>query len=150
MKINKIVNLFVDAFSWFRYVGWIYLAALIALSPIVYGAYALAVATPFTKLAITIGGIIIIDLVIYFYKSVPSLNYIVLVVMPVTFYSLILSIFALPWLISLAIIISILSTGILIITAKKEIKTPRFLVWIRNTINILTFTYLIYYLYTLL
>lgn len=136
-------------FLWLRYVGWMYLAALVVLVSIGFGMYFLATASPITKLTVTLGGIVLYNISGQFAKYFKALIPVVLVVMPITVYSLFLTAFIVPWYATLVILSNfLLAIGIIILIEMK--REYIYLAYARNILFFTTVGYLAYFLFTLL
>lgn len=133
---------------------------LAVLGATAYGAYELAIATPATKLAVTLGAILVYNLVGEIAKRLPhateeenkkkgiALGCVALFAMPIGVYGLILSVFVLPWfvLVCVGFGLGFAILALMVDEKKLNFKIPRQIFWIRNLLFIFTIVSLGYYL----
>lgn len=142
---------------WIRYLGWMYLIAVVGLVVIGYGAYMLAAASPVVKLSIALGGVLLYNFTGLIWKHLPirvaenggvrsGISCLLAVVMFVAIYALFLSAFLVGWPISVTISVGLIFAIVLVVLDKKKVKIPASVIWARNGIFIFTILGLSYYL----
>lgn len=147
---------------WFRYIGWMYIVGLLGLAVIIYGAYSLAIASPFTKIAFTLSGILVYNTLGAIMKRIPgpqegviktiayTLATLTITAIPITVYGLILCLFILPWYISSMILFNLVVAIFYAVLEEEGKSVGKLVIWIRNLLNILSIAYLIYQLLILI
>lgn len=157
----KKLNLFVsNAWSWLRYIGWMYALGILIVGLIVSGMISLALANPIVKLSFAVGGIVTYNLagaianLVYDETKEKSkifgyiLGFIVVLTIPVTIYSLIVCATFLPWYVNLVIVTHLVTSAFIALHEERaRAKIPAIIIWLRNIIFFFTLYALSQHLY---